>query len=103
MRSGSGHGVSELDFGDDFQFWASADEVQSAQYLMRLYKREVARFGVDNVALLTPFRKKSETGVYSLNAALHDEVNPAVPGKAEIEVGQRVLRVGDKVMQMRKP
>ena len=83
------HGVSELDFGDDFQFWASADEVQSAQYLMRLYKREVARFGVDNVALLTPFRKKSETGVYSLNAALHDEVNPAVPGKAEIEVGQR--------------
>ena len=52
------HGVSELDFGDDFQFWASADEVQSAQYLMRLYKREVARFGVDNVALLTPFRKK---------------------------------------------
>ena len=37
----------------------------------------------------------------SLNAALHDEVNPAVPGKAEIEVGQRVLRVGDKVMQMR--
>ena len=66
-----------------------------------LYKREVARFGVDNVALLTPFRKKSETGVYSLNAALHDEVNPAVPGKAEIEVGQRVLRVGDKVMQMR--
>ena len=95
------HGVSELDFGDDFQFWTSADEVQSAQYLMRLYKREVARFGVDNVALLTPFRKKSETGVYSLNAALHDEVNPAVPGKAEIEVGQRVLRVGDKVMQMR--
>ena len=85
------HGVSELDFGDDFQFW----------YLMRLYKREVARFGVDNVALLTPFRKKSETGVYSLNAALHDEVNPAVPGKAEIEVGQRVLRVGDKVMQMK--
>ena len=68
---------------------------------MRLYKREVARFGVDNVALLTPFRKKSETGVYSLNAALHDEVNPAVPGKAEIEVGQRVLRVGDKVMQMK--
>lgn len=95
------HGVSELDFGDDFQFWTSADEVQSAQYLMRLYKREVARFGVDNVALLTPFRKKSETGVYSLNAALHDEVNPAVPGKAEIEVGQRVLRVGDKVMQMK--
>ncbi len=95
------HGTSDLQFGDDFQFWASADETQSAQYLIRLYKREVARFGVDNVALLTPFRKKSETGVHSLNAALHDAINPKAPGKAEIEVGQRVLRVGDKVMQMK--
>lgn len=95
------HGESDLQFGDDFQFWASADEAQSAQYLKRLYKSAVARFGVDNVALLTPFRKKSETGVHSLNAALHDAINPKAPGKAEIEIGQRILRVGDKVMQMK--
>ena len=62
---------------------------------------EAAYLSREDNPLLTPFRKKSETGVYSLNAALHDEVNPAVPGKAEIEVGQRVLRVGDKVMQMK--
>ena len=95
------HGVSDLKFGDDFQFWSSAEETQSAQYLMWFYKREVDRYGVDNVALLTPFRKKSKTGVYSLNAALHDTINPASPEKDEIETGQRILRVGDKVMQMK--
>ena len=95
------HGVTDLEFGDDFQFWPSAEETQSAQYLMWFYKREVDRYGVDNVALLTPFRKKSKTGVYSLNAALHDTINPASPEKDEIETGQRVLRVGDKVMQMK--
>lgn len=95
------HGVTDLEFGDDFQFWPSAEETQSAQYLMWFYKREVDRYGVDNVALLTPFRKKSKTGVYSLNAALHDTINPASQEKDEIETGQRVLRVGDKVMQMK--
>ena len=95
------HGVSDLEFGDDFQFWPSAEETQSAQYLMWFYKREVDRYGVDNVALLTPFRKKSKTGVYSLNAALHDTINPASQEKDEIETGQRILRVGDKVMQMK--
>lgn len=95
------HGISDLEFGDDFQFWASADDAQSAKLLMHLYRREVDRFGVDNVALLTPFRKKSETGVYSLNAALHNIINPASKGKAEIEVGHRIFRVGDKVMQMK--
>lgn len=95
------HGVTDLKFGDDFQFWPSAEETQSAQYLMWFYKREVDRYGVDNVALLTPFRKKSKTGVYSLNAALHDTINPASQEKDEIETGQRILRVGDKVMQMK--
>ena len=95
------HGLSNLEFGADFQFWASADDTQSAQLLMQLYKMEVDRFGVDNVALLTPFRKKSETGVCRLNAELHGRINPASPEKSEIEVGQRILRVGDKVMQMK--
>lgn len=54
------HGISDLEFGDDFQFWASADDAQSAKLLMHLYRREVDRFGVDNVALLTPFRKNQK-------------------------------------------
>ena len=60
--------------------------------------RKIAALQEENAQLKGAIKKNEEA---SLNAALHDEVNPAVPGKAEIEVGQRVLRVGDKVMQMR--
>ena len=95
------HGNEQLEFSEDFQFWASADLQQSAQWLVRLYMDEVAKYGVDNVALLTPFRKKSATGVHDMNAALHNLANPPAADKGELELGQRLLRVGDKVMQMK--
>ena len=95
------HGDEHLEFSDDFQFWDSPDVHQSAQLLARLYINEVAKYGVDNVALLSPFRKKSETGVHDMNKALHDIANPPSPDKAELELGQHRLRVGDKVMQLK--
>ncbi len=92
-------GIAELDYGDDFQFWSSSDLSQSANLLEDLYIRQVNRFGVDNVALLTPFRRKTETGVRALNERLRNKVNPPAPGKPELTIGQRVFRLGDKVMQ----
>lgn len=59
------------------------------------------RYGVDNVALLSPFRQKTETGVNALNAVLRDLVNPPGIGKEEAVCGERVFRAGDKVMQVR--
>lgn len=93
------HGETDLEFGEDFQFWSSPDIAQSAEWLERLYMQEVGRYGVDNVALLTPFRAKTETGVRAMNERLRDLVNPATADKAELAIGQRVLRLGDKVMQ----
>ena len=93
------HGDTDLLFDGDFQFWASADIQQSAQWLERLYMQEVGRFGVDNVALLTPYRAKTETGVRSMNERLRALVNPPAANKPEITVGQRVFHLGDKVMQ----
>lgn len=74
-------GESELDYGNDFRFWASANLSQSAGWLEELYIRQVNCFGVDNVALLTPFRRKTETGVRALNSRLRDKVNPPSPWK----------------------
>ena len=93
------HGETELQFDGDFQFWSSADIEQSAQWLERLYLQEVGRYGVDNVALLTPFRAKTVTGVRAMNERLRTLVNPPSADKAELTVGQRVFRRGDKVMQ----
>ena len=62
---------------------------------------EVNRFGVDNVALLTPFRKKTDTGVRAMNERLRAIINPPAPDKQELMAGQRLYRVGDKVMQIK--
>ncbi|MGI6028846.1 MAG: ATP-dependent RecD-like DNA helicase [Candidatus Heteroscillospira sp.] len=93
------HGDTDLQFDGDFQLWPSADIQQSARWLERLYMQEVGRYGVDNVALLTPFRHKTETGVQSMNERLRALVNPAAADKPELTLGQRVFRLGDKVMQ----
>ena len=93
------HGDTDLQFDGDFQFWGSADIQQSAEWLERLYMQEVCRYGVDNVALLTPFRAKTETGVRSMNERLRTLVNPPGANKPELSLGQRIFRLGDKVMQ----
>lgn len=95
------HGDTNIQFDGDFQFWSSADIQQSAQWLEKLYMQEVDRYGVDNVALLTPFRAKTETGVRSMNERLRALVNPPGVNKPELFLGQRVFRLGDKVMQTR--
>ena len=93
------HGDTDLQFDGDFQFWGSADIQQSAEWLERLYMQEVRRYGVDNVALLPPFRAKTETGVRSMNERLRALVNPPGANKPELSLGQRIFRLGDKVMQ----
>ncbi len=95
------HNDAELDVGDDFVFYESPTFEQSAGIIERLYLAEISRVGVDNVALLTPFREKTETGVYALNARLREKINPPAPGKSQISYGQRMFRKGDKVMQIK--
>lgn len=111
-------GITELDFSNDGHYYYERQVLHEPGWFLKVmaspHRINLRRFidyilfdlyaqgyGVDNVALLTPFRKKSKTGVYSLNAALHDTINPASQEKDEIETGQRILRVGDKVMQMK--
>ena len=55
---------------------------------------------VDAVQVLTPMRR-GPAGVEALNARLQAALNPPAQDKAECRLGQDVLRVGDKVMQVR--
>jgi exodeoxyribonuclease V alpha subunit len=95
------HNEAVLGYGDDFKMYESAGFAQSADLIERLYLDEVSRIGVDNVALLTPYRKKTETGVNSLNGRLRERLNPLTPGKPEVSFGRRIFRLGDKVMQVK--
>lgn len=95
------NGNLNLEYGDDFQFYESPDLSVSADRMEELYLQEVAHYGVDQVALLTPYRQKTETGVNALNERLQRKINPSDPGKAELAFGKRLFRNGDKVMQIR--
>lgn len=90
-----------LEYGDDFVFVHSLSIPESAEIIKELYLQETGKYGVDSVALLTPYRQKTETGVNALNTMLRDIINPPWPGSAEAEFGKRLFREGDKVMQVR--
>ena len=95
------HGNLSLEYGNDFRFVDSANLSDSASRIAELYMQEVARYGVDNVAMLSPYRKKTETCVNALNEMLRELVNPPDEGKPEVVCGKRKFRVGDKVMQVK--
>lgn len=93
------HGNASLEYGEDFQFVESADLEESARLIQKLYLQEVAKNGIDHVALLSPYRQKTETGVNALNEQIRDAVNPL--HGTEIASGNRKFRSGDKVMQVK--
>lgn len=93
------HGNLSLEYGPDFEFYDSTDLSVSADIIESIYLQEIAKYGVDNVVLLSPYRQKTETGVNALNQRIQGKVNPPDPVKNEAVYGQRRFRVGDKVMQ----
>lgn len=95
------HGLASLEYGEDFQMVESADLKESARLIQELYLQEVAKNGVDHVALLSPYRQKTETGVNALNEQIQEAVNPGREAVAEAVSGKRKFRRGDKVMQVK--
>ena len=95
------HGNLSLEYGPDFEFYDSTDLSVSADIIESLYLQETAKYGIDNVVLLSPYRQKTETGANALNQRLQGKVNPPADGKQDAVHGQRRFRTGDKVMQIK--
>lgn len=91
---------TKLEYGMDFQFFVSETPADSAELIADLFQQEIGFYGLDNVAILSPYRQKTETGVNALNEKIRDIINPPDPKKKEVEFGKRLFRCGDKVMQM---
>jgi len=53
-----------------------------------------------DVQVIAPI-KRTEAGTVALNSVIRDTVNPAKAGKAEMMFGDRLFRVGDRVMQIK--
>lgn len=92
---------TSLCMGDDFVFVPCQGAEQAAAMAKQIYRKETAVHGIDQVQILTPFRKRSAAGVNELNRTLEDLINPPESGKKELKVGMDVFRVGDKILQNR--
>lgn len=90
---------TNLYMGEDFVFIPCNGVEQAAEEVKRIYLDEISRYGMDQVQILTPFRKRSAAGVEELNRTLQDMVNPPVSGRKELTIGKDTFRIGDKILQ----
>ncbi len=89
----------------DFFFMERQKENQMVDLIVELVTGRLAAYyeGIDSVRdiqVLTPV-KKGVLGSIALNKALQDALNPPSEEKDEKRFGERVFRVGDKVMQLK--
>lgn len=73
-----------------------------ADAVRRLYTKTIPeQLGRDcEIQILTPMNRGS-LGATALNQLIQEAVTPSRPGRAEIRLGERVFRVGDRVIQRR--
>ena len=87
----------------DFFFLKRDDANTIIRVMLTLIQSKLPKY-VDadmfEIQVLTPMRK-GLLGVERLNGILQQYLNPPAPQKAEKEYGDKVFRVGDKVMQIK--
>lgn len=89
---------------EDFFLFVEDDPERAADLIVDLVKRRIPRrFGLDpvnDIQVLSPMYRGA-AGVAALNARLQEALNPPDFRKPERLLGGRIVRVGDKVMQVR--
>jgi exodeoxyribonuclease V alpha subunit len=90
-----------LERGSDCEFVPKGSDAEVAAFLRdAAVQQRAAGCSLEEINVLTPMRK-TEVGVAALNTLLQAALNPPAPSKPEMALGGSVLRLGDKVMQIR--
>lgn len=88
----------------DFFFLRSEDKRVIEQTVIELASHRLKNaYGYDvykDIQILSPGRKGA-LGVTELNSMLQEVINPSDPEKNELKIGNKTLREGDKVMQIK--
>lgn len=96
-------GEYDLEYDDSFQFIEASGDQEASEIIMRLYRKEVAEFGIENVALLCPLRSSRNGKIITcsemMNQRIQSAINPDAPEKASARIKNRIFRVNDRVMQ----
>ena len=94
---------TSLEYGNDFQITYEDNEKSEqdiVQDILETYKNEIKKFGVNNVQVLVPFRKKTLISVDELNKVLSPIANPHKYGMNVYEYNNIQFKENDRVMQM---
>lgn len=83
----------------EFVFLSCSGAEETAEKVKEIYQKELQKQGLDQVQILTPYRKRSAAGVEELNRTLQDIINPLVSGEQELAIGNHIFRKGDKIIQ----
>lgn len=87
----------------DFYWIEQNEPVKVADCIQKMYLERIPNaFGynpVGDIQILSPMRR-GDCGVETLNQVIQQAVNPPSDGKEQLKIGERIFRVGDKVMQV---
>lgn len=93
------HNDTRLLYGDDFVMIDAEDGEGAADLVMQNFMDEVEKHGIENVQILSPFRRRGHVAADNLNNEIREVVNPQRAGVNEIKCGSRVFREGDRIIQ----
>lgn len=94
------NGVLDVKQGDDFIYEEIRNLTEAEAAIIPRYIEDVKEYGLENVKCLCPY-KKGAAGVYSLNMALQEALNP-LNGRIPFQgFNNTEFRVGDPVIQLK--
>ena len=92
-------GEKELVYDEAFTFIEKNTPASIVKAVTEEYEKAIKTYGLDEVCVLTPFRRNTVTGVNQLNPVLKQIVNPLPEGKTQnLKVEGMPIYLGDRVM-----
>lgn len=95
------HNDTKLLYGDDFMMQDVQTSEDAADLVMKCFFDEVTKHGIENVQILSPFRRRGAVCADNLNVAIREMINPKRKGINEMKCGSKVFREGDRIIQTR--
>lgn len=80
-------------------YYCGSDE-KNIEAACKFYLKNVEKYGVENVVILSPYHRATALSTNALNKRLQEAVNPSL-GRFEVTSMGRAFRVNDRVMQTR--
>ncbi len=93
------HNDTKLLYGDDFIMQDVQDGDEAAELVMKNFFDEVTKHGIENVQILSPFRRRGAVAADNLNTAIREMINPRRKGVGEVKCNGKVFREGDRIIQ----